>query len=216
MTARSVLVKLAAVLFMALALAPHASAQDAVKARRMGVVWREGTPHLYYSARDLLRGEVVKKLESGLPQRIVVQHFAYAPRRKEPLAVAGQTCKIVFDLWQEAYRVEREVVGAMPSVHIVETREQVLELCLVFRDVPIGPPAPYTGRSHIYFASLLELNPLSTSTIARIRRWLSRPRGDYNMEGRSFFGSFVSLFVNDRIGSAERTLRLKSQDVELR
>jgi hypothetical protein len=35
------------------------------------------------------------------------------------------------------------------------------------------------------------------------------------VEGKSFFGSFVSLFVNDRIGSAERVLRLRSQEVEL-
>jgi hypothetical protein len=62
---------------------------------------------------------------------------------------------------------------------------------------------------------LIELNPLSSSTLARIRRWLARPRGDYNVEGKSFFGSFVSLFVNDRIGAAERVLRLRSQEFEL-
>ena len=56
--------------------------------------------------------------------------------------------------------------------------------------------------------------PSAATTIARIRRWLSRPRGEYNVETKSFFGSFVSLFVNDRIGSAERVLRVRSQDVE--
>ena len=31
--------------------------------------------------------------------------------------------------------------------------------------------------------------------------------------GEAFFGSFVSLFVNRRIGSAERVLRFRSQTV---
>jgi hypothetical protein len=94
------------------------------------------------------------------------------------------------------------------------TRSEVLDRCLVMRGIPIGDPADYPHNSRMYVASLIQLNPLSNSTVARIRRWLARPRGDYNVEGKSFFGSFVSLFVNDRIGSAERVLRLRSQDFE--
>lgn len=203
-------------LLLATACPGAADAQDRVSPRRMGVVWRAQVPHIYYSARDLLNGRSLRKLESGLPQRIAVQHFAYTRRRKAPIAVAGVSCKVVYDLWQESYRVEREVLGSPLRVHLVQTRAEVLELCLVFRNVPVGTAGDYAGRRTIHVASLIEFNPLSTSTIARIRRWLSRPRGDYNLEGRSFFGSFVSLFVNDRIGSAERQLRLRSQDIEIR
>jgi hypothetical protein len=83
------------------------------------------------------------------------------------------------------------------------------------RAFPVGTPADVEHKKKIYVGSLIELNPLSNSTVARIRRWLARPRGEYNVESKSFFGSFVSLFVNDRIGNAERVLRVKSQDVEL-
>jgi hypothetical protein len=208
--------RLAAIAFvMVLLSTPLALSDDSVRQRRMGVVFREGVPHLFYSARDLINGAAEKKLDSGLPQRIVVSHLVYSPRRAEPLSVSGHSCRVVYDLWQAAYRVEIDTLGGGTKTEIMSTRAEVLDRCLVMRDVPLGQARDYVGRDRIYVASLLELNPLSSTTIARIRRWLSRPRGD-DLDGRSFFGSFVSLFVNDRIGSAERILRLRSQDVECR
>ncbi len=190
-------------------------AQQPVQQRRMGVVFRGGVPHIYYSARDLVTREVARKLDSGLPQRIVVQHFAYLPRRAEPVAVSAVHCRVVYDLWQAAYRVERESVGGLVRNHTLSSRDEVLDVCLALRNQPLGDAHDYYGHARFQIASLIEFNPLSTSTIARIRRWLSRPRGEYNLESRSFFGSFVSLFVNDRIGTAERALRLRSQNVEI-
>ncbi len=192
-----------------------AVAQAGVVTRTMGVVFRSGSPHFYYSARDLINREAEKKLDSGLPQRIVVQHFAYVQRRSEPVAVSATHCKVVYDLWQAAYRVEYETIGGLMHNHTLGTRAEVLELCLVMRNQKLGEASDYGSHRRMHVASLIELNPLSSSTIARIRRWLSRPRGEYNLESRSFFGSFVSLFVNDRIGTAERTLRLRSQDLEI-
>ena len=199
-----------------LVLASAALAEAVVKPRTMGLVFRRGVPHLYYSARDLIDASAYKKLESGLPQRIVVQHFVYAPHRRQPLAAGGHSCRVVYDLWQAAYRIEYERFGGKLKNEVVTTRAEVVERCLVIRNFPLGTAADFVGRDAVYVASLIELNPLSESTIARIRRWLSRPRGDESLNGRAFFGSFVSLFVNDRIGSAERALRLRSQDVECR
>lgn len=192
-----------------------ALADEIVRARTMGFVLRAGVPHIYYSARDLVNKDVAAKLNSGLPQRIVVQHFAYADARDEPVAASGHSCKVVYDLWQASYRVEREVIGHTPHTSAFRTLSEVLEHCLVMRDVPLGEAGDFTRRRRIYVASLIQLNPLSNSTVARIRRWLARPRGEFGVESKAFFGSFVSLFVNDRIGSAERVLRLRSQTVEL-
>ena len=194
--------------------ASMALAEDLIEKRTMGVVFRGGVPHIYYSARDLLRRDAITKLDSGLPQRIAVQHFVYAQNRSEPIAAEGHGCKVVYDLWQASYRVEYERIGQAPEVLALTTRAEVLERCLVMRDRPLGEADDYRRAQRMYVAALVQFNPLSTSTVARIRRWLARPRGEYNVEGKSFFGSFVSLFVNDRIGSAERVLRLRSQDFE--
>lgn len=195
-----------------------ARAEDAVIPRTMGLVQRHGALYTYYSARDLFSEEAARHLDSGLPQRVVVQHFVYAEGIDEPIAIAGHSCRVVYDLWQASYRVEHEVFGGAQTVESYRTRAEVLERCLVLRGVALGEVsavAKLGSVRRIYVASLLELNPMSSSTLARIRRWLARPRGDYNAEGKSFFGSFVSLFVNDRIGAAERVLRLRSQSVPL-
>ncbi len=192
-----------------------ALAEEKVYPRKMGIVFQSGVPHIYYTARDLINAEAAKKLDSGLPQRIVVQHFIYGSRPDEPLAAAGHSCKIVYDLWQAVYRVDRETLGGGVTSVSLRTQAEVLDHCLVMRAFPIGEADDFKGTDRIYVASLIQFNPLSTTTVARIRRWLARPRSDYSGEGRSFFGSFVSLFVNDRIGASERVLRLRSQEVEL-
>lgn len=204
---------LAVVALLLVARAAHA--EPNVQSRGMGIHQQSGALLLYYSARDLINADALKKLDSGLPQRIVVQHFVYARGRAEPIAVAGHSCRVVFDLWQAVYRVEFEAFGAPPVAHAYRSRPEVIERCLVMRGAPVVLGGELRKASKLYVASLIELNPLSSSTLARIRRWLARPRGDYNVEGKSFFGSFVSLFVNDRIGAAERVLRLRSQEVEL-
>jgi hypothetical protein len=213
MTARALL-SMCSVLWVLL-FCGAASADPTVQKRGMGIVRVQGVPVLSYSARDLINADAAKKLDSGLPQRIVVQHFSYAAGVTEPISVAGHSCRVVYDLWQAVYRVEHEIFGAGVNAYAYRTRAEVLERCLVMRAVSLGQSRDFQGIRTLYVASLIELNPLSSSTLARIRRWLARPRGDYNVEGKSFFGSFVSLFVNDRIGAAERVLRLRSADVEL-
>ena len=193
--------------------ARRVAAEPTLQPRRMGIVQSGEVAQLSYSARDLINAAALKKLDSGLPQRMVVQHFVYTKNRAEPVAVSGHSCRVVYDLWQAVYRVEYEAFGAAPVAYAYKSRSEVLERCLVMRLVPILLGVELHGIRQIYVASLIELNPLSSSTVARIRRWLARPRGDYNsIDGKSFFGSFVSLFVNDRIGTAERVLRLRSQE----
>jgi hypothetical protein len=198
-----------------LCVASVALAEAAVQTRRMGVVLANGGVTISYSAADLLQKNARNKLDSGLPQRVVAQHFVYDAGHSVPLAAGGHSCKIVYDLWQGVYRVEYEQLGQAPVALAFRTRAEVIDRCLVMRAFPVGTPADVEHKKKIYVGSLIELNPLSNSTVARIRRWLARPRGEYNVESKSFFGSFVSLFVNDRIGNAERVLRVKSQDVEL-
>jgi hypothetical protein len=202
-------------LLCSLVLARPAAAEPPVQPRRMGVDPSASGLVLSYSARDLMNAEAQKKLDSGLPQRIVVQHFVYARGRSDPIAISGHSCRIVYDLWQAVYRVEYELFGVGVSAFAYRTRGEVIERCLVMHAFPLGQATDLPPGTLLYVASLIELNPLSTTTVARIRRWLARPRSDYGVESKAFFGSFVSLFVNDRIGAAERVLRLRSQDVEL-
>ena len=58
-----------------------------------------------------------------------------------------------------------------------------------------------------------DLNPISEDLLIEVRRWLVQPaRGQRRLgAGDSFFGSFVSIFVNPRIEDSERQVRFISQ-----
>ena len=71
---------------------------------------------------------------------------------------------------------------------------------------------PALKVKHHYLAMVVELNPVSKELLAEMRRWLTRPAGSASIDrGSSFFGSFVSVFVNPRLPEAERVLRVRSQ-----
>ncbi len=198
------------------ALAPSpAAAQQSVSSRRMGVRWNGRVPELTFSARDLVNADVRRKIDSGLPQTIVMRTYAYRERGRRPIAVSARSCRVVYDLWEEVYRVQVQTEARDRSV-TASSIDEVLRRCLVSRRVAVGGEEDWArrGRERVYFAVLVELNPLSPDTVQRIRRWLARPAGG-RVEGDAFFGSFVSLFVNRRIGDAERTVRFRSQAVEV-
>lgn len=188
-----------------------ARAQDGVRSRRMGITWTDRVPLVSFRARDLVNADVRRKLESGLPQTLVMRVYGYPEHGGRSPAVAPRSCRVVYDLWEEVFRVQLQM-GTRDRSLTVRSLEEVLSRCLVARAVPVGTAADFATGQRFYFAVLVELNPLSPDTVQRMRRWLARPSGG-RTEGEAFFGSFVSLFVNRRIGDAERTIRFRSQAV---
>lgn len=204
--------RLAAVVLLS-ALLPATAAAQQVGTRQMGVSWSNRVPRVHFSAVDLADRAVRRKLESGLPQTLAMRVYAYGSQG-QALGVTARSCRVTYDLWEEVYRIEvADAAGDRSDT--VSDLDAVLERCLVADRVPVGRASDYAGVGRVYFAVLIELNPLSPDTVHRLRRWLARPAGGGRVGGEAFFGSFVSLFVNRRIGSAERTLRFRSQDVRV-
>lgn len=184
--------------------------------RRVGVTFSEGRPRVDVSMADFARdGEVRRKLESGLPQTFVVRVYAYTTESERPIAVAARSCRVVYDLWEERFRVQRASETG-DETFIVRTLDEVTERCLIARRLPVGDAEAWSSvqGQRAYFAALVEFNPVTPDTVQRIRRWLARPQRG-RVDSDSFFGSFVSLFVNRRIGDAERALRFRSQQVDV-
>ncbi|MFW6067792.1 MAG: hypothetical protein ACOC97_05585 [Myxococcota bacterium] len=192
-------------------MASTAHAEQPVPPRKLGIRWQGLVPHLSFSARDVASSGVRKKLQSGLPQTLVMRVYAFREGGR-PVAVTARSCRIVYDLWEEVYRVEAQTPHDDRS-SLVRSIDEVLDRCVVARQLPVGVDDDWEGRSdqNVYFAVLVEFNPMSQHTVERIRRWLARPAGGGGFEGEAFFGSFVSLFVNRRLGDAERAIRFRSQ-----
>ncbi len=202
----------ALVVGLALALAASsARAQGAPTTRAMPVTWADGVPHLRVDLRDVADADLVAKLRSGLPQTLVMRAYAYRGEG-EPIAIGVRQCRVVFDLWEETYRVEVQTESADRARTLAST-DDVLRACLSTTDMPVGTSREWASasRAGVWFALLVELNPLSPDTVHRIRRWLARPGGS-QVGGDAFFGSFVSLFVNRRMGEAERTFRFRTPE----
>jgi hypothetical protein len=192
----------------------QAAAQSAVATRQLGVRFQSRAPVLSFSARDFLNADVRKKLDSGLPQRIVTRVYAYSERGERPIAVAATSCRVVYDLWEGVYRVE-EQTETTDRARTDRDRTAAVGACLEPRSLVVGDAAIFGAQAgkRVYFAVIVELNPLSADTVQRIRRWLSRSSGE--LSGDAFFGSFVSIFVSRKLGAAERALTFRSALVDV-
>jgi hypothetical protein len=193
-----------------LGIAP-ARAQGSVPERRLGVNWRDGVPRVDFSAVDLADRALREELDSGTPQTLAMRVYAFRGNGV-PITARARQCRVTLDLWERVYRVEIQDSRGDRSASF-ETLDETLRHCLIARRMAVGRASDYAAHrgETIYFAVILELNPLSPDTVHRLRRWLSRPAAGGRLGGDAFFGSFVSLFVNRRIGSAERTLTFHSQ-----
>ncbi len=190
------------------------SAQNApLGKRRFGIRWMGYVPEVDVSAADFVTRDVKKKLQSGLPQTIVVQVLAYQGKsKKKPLSAYAHSCRVVFDIWEETYHLE-QLTPDRRSTFVVADPSEIVKTCLELRHIRLGDSSVFRDRSgqEVYVQVVVELNPLSDKTLERIRRWLVRPGGSKGLAEDSFYGSFVSLLVNPRVGSAERTLQFRSQ-----
>jgi hypothetical protein len=205
----------AALLVLATWLASYAAvgAQSlgSVPVRAIDVTWTPaGSAAVSFSARDFVDRDVVAKLQSGLPQTLTTRIYAYADLDREPIAVSAVSCRIVYDLWEGGYRVERQTETTDRTLG-VKTLEGVMAQCLSFQNHLVGDAATFrkVRGGEVYFAVVTELNPMSRDAVQRIRRWLARPAGN-ELNGSAFFGTFVSIFVGRRLGTADKTTTFRS------
>src|SRR5207253_3128042 len=131
-------------------------------------------------------------------------------REELPIALAALQLDVVYDLWDEVYVVRSQAPLASSTTRYA-TRERALDAVTHLREVPVAPLAHVPIGPHHFVAIAVELNPVSPELLAEMRRWLTRRGGDRLEGGSSFFGSFVSIFVNPRLEAAQQTVRLRSQ-----
>jgi hypothetical protein len=149
------------------------------------------------------------KLDSGLSATVVARAYLVREGASRAEALAVQTVRTAYDLWDEVY--VSEVSGeAGARVFRDPKRDDALRRLSQLR-VPLIDNARLQPGAHYRVAVIVELNPVSKELLSQVRKWLSRPREGAPLDGESYFGSFVSLFVNRKVGEAERVLQLRTQ-----
>jgi hypothetical protein len=181
----------------------------ALPVRPSAVALEKGVVKLTVGFRDAVDAEIRGKLQSGLPTVVTMRGYLFRESGGDPIALLAKSCRIVYDLWDEVFRIQLVQPGGAQQVVAVNV-EGVLRNCCEAKNLPLVDRT-LLGRGVPYFvAVLVEVNPVSQAMLDRIKRWVTRPNGTNAIgPGDSLFGSFVGLFVA-RIGDADRKLAFRT------
>ena len=83
--------------------AQPAAIRGAIKKRAADLHKRGKWIVLTVGFRDVVNAHIRNKLVSGLPTTIATRAYVFPDRASVPLSLSAQTCRIVFDLWDEVY-----------------------------------------------------------------------------------------------------------------
>lgn len=147
-----------------------------------------------------------RQLSSGLTSTL---HLRLEVRRHPDGEQVGGTWRLVrarWDLWDE----QITAIIDSPKGSRTEMYPSVDAFVQSFAQIEGTVALRIPNDDKVYrLSALLEVNPLSPSQLARMRRWLASPDAGTALDplGSGLMGSFVHLFDNLKAGHAERTIR---------
>jgi hypothetical protein len=160
--------------------------------------------------RDVVDAEISRKLQSGLPTVLTMRGYVFPEQGGDPIALTAKSCRIVYDLWDEVFRIQLTQPGGQTSAVAVNV-EGVLRNCGEAKKMPLVARALMSDTARYFVAVLIEVNPVSPEMLDRIKKWVTRPAGSSAIgPGDSLFGSFVGLFVA-KVGDADKKLAFRTQ-----
>lgn len=165
-----------------------------------------------FSFRDVIDDGIKQKLASGLPTVIAMRAYVVREGESNPVALAVRTCRVRYDLWDEAYRLTISGPGGDrdTAAHNVDG---VIRQCAEARDLPVVDRTLLAPARPHFLGVIVEVNPVDPRMLEQMRKWVSRPAGSTGINpGDALFGSVVGLFLR-QIGTADRTLRFRTQDL---
>ena len=206
-------------LLFALALLVAAPARaEVVPERTVGLAFRDRILLVSVGLQDLFSPAARDRLTSGFATRVLVRIQLSRQNTQEAVAIAFQRIEIVYDIWDERFRVRTTHGGGSDKAFEVKTLDEAFLAAATLINFPIKLTEPLAPGERYTLAFRGDLNPLSPELMGEVRRWLRQPAGAQPRPGAgrgdSFFGTFVTVFVNPQIEDSERQLRFQSQPFE--
>jgi hypothetical protein len=178
--------------------------------RQANFAWDKTLLRASFSYRDVMDPQLSQKLSSGLPTVIAMRAYVLRDGEAAPIALAVRTCRVVYDLWDEVYRIRVTGPGGERDTAVINV-EGVLRQCAEARDLPVVERSLLTSGVPHFLGVIVDVNPVSPEMLEQMRRWVSRPTGSTRIgPSDALFGSFVGLFVRS-IGTSDKTLRFRTQ-----
>jgi hypothetical protein len=193
--------------------APPAHAADPPPVRLTGIDVVGGHLTVSVGLQDLFGPPERERLTSGFSTRVLIRVALQDEAEGETLAHAVLRAEIVFDIWDEKFSVRTtHGLGAERRV-TAKTADLAIWHATALIRFPVTEASRLRQGTRYVVLVRGDLNPISEDLLADVRRWLVLPaRGQRRIgAGDSFFGSFVSIFVNPHIEDSERQVRFTSQ-----
>jgi hypothetical protein len=188
--------------------AAHAEAPDV---RTVGISRKDDKLVASVGLEDLFRANDLERLLSGFSTRVLIRVVVVHDEDGDAVAQAMRLSEVVYDLWDEKLRVRISTEqAAKAETQVVSTPKAAVALAASLVQFPVAAMDKLQPGTY-HLAIRADLNPISEELVTNVRRWLSRPSRGRPGSGDSFFGSFVSVFVNPRIDDSERQLQIVSQ-----
>ncbi len=182
----------------------------ALPVRKALFSWDATSLRMSVSFRDVVTPPLLRKLSSGLPTVILLRAYLFESDAKTPVGLAVRSCRVVYDLWDEVYRIKVGTQGGERDLAVVNA-EGVLRQCGETVDMPLASRSLFQAN-HAYFVALvIEVNPVSAQMLEQMRRWIARPLGSTGLApSDAIFSSVVSMFVR-QIGTSDNTLTFRTE-----
>jgi hypothetical protein len=183
---------------------------DPVKLKRFTFEERDGQLTITGGFREMFDPRMRQRLSSGFATTVVMHVYLYREGGGPPLAESVRTLRAVYDLWDHRFLLQIE----SPRGRLIRrprSQRQVVDRLTSFWRFPIAPIGRIDRGQQYFIAAIVEVNPMRPEVLSEVRRWLRRPTGRERPGSTSFFGSFVSIFVNKKISRAEKTFKVRSQ-----
>jgi len=193
--------------------APANADDDDIQRRKFSFAERGGKLAVSGSFAEIFPRAAIRRLNSGFPTTVVLRVYVYrASNRDVPVSFVLATFRVVYDLWEEDYTVRTDGPLGRKSKKYSK-RKDALTAITELDEFPLAPLTRIKKGPHYIAALVIELNPVSKAMLAEMRRWLKRPAGAARLDSSSsFFGSFVSVFVNPKLQEADKVLKFQTQE----
>lgn len=191
----------------------HALADGPPLVRTVGVGRHASLLVVSVGLQDLFGPRDVERLLSGFSTRVLIRVALVRDGSSDPVATATRLTEVVYDLWDEKVRlrISRGKAGVGETM-VVPTAKAAVDVAASLVAFPVADADRLDSKASYHLSLRADLNPISDELVTNVRRWLSHPSGHGRAgSADSFFGSFVSVFVNPRIDDSERMLQVTSQ-----
>jgi hypothetical protein len=161
---------------------------------------------------DIIQPADAQRLTSGFATRILIRVALFREGSRQAVATTYRLADIVYDLWDERFRVQRRDARGVQDQHDAGSAWEAVDLAANLRRFPVTDLSRLVAGETYRLSFSADLNPISQDVVTELRRWLARPPGQGRLApGDSFFGSFVSIFVNPHIEDSDRRIQFISQ-----